>query len=39
MEHYTNKRIADLHQQIICDRWYITELEKAIDNIHNTQQD
>ena len=39
MEHYTNKRIADLQQQIIRNRWYNVELEKAVHNIHNKQQD
>ena len=39
MEHYTNKRIADLQQQIIRNRWYNVELEKAVDKIHNKQQD
>lgn len=38
MEHYTNKRIADLQQQLIRDRWYSIELEKAVNNIHNKQQ-
>ena len=39
MEHYTNKRIADLQQQIIRNRWYNVELEKDVHNIHNNQQD
>ena len=39
MEHYTNKRIADLQQQLIRDRWYNIELEKAVDKIHDRQQD
>lgn len=39
MEHYTYKRIADLQQQIIRNRWYNVELEKAVDKIHNKQQD
>ncbi len=39
MKHYTNKRIADLQQQLIRDRWYSVELEKAVNNIHNEQQD
>lgn len=38
-EHYTNKRIAELKQQIIRDRWHTIELEKAVDNIHDKQQD
>ena len=39
MEHYTNKRISELKQQIIRNRWHTIELEKAVDNIHNQQQD
>ena len=39
MEHYTNKRIVDLQQQLIRDRWYNIELEKAVDKIHNKQPD
>ena len=35
MEHYTNKRLSELKQQIIRNRWYTIELEKAVDNIHN----
>lgn len=39
MEHYTDKRISELKQQIIRDRWHTVELEKAVDNIHSKQQD
>lgn len=39
MEHYTNKRIAELKQQIIRDRWHKIELEKAVDKISTRQQD
>lgn len=38
MEHYTNKRISELKQQIIRNRWHTVELEKVVDNIHNRQQ-
>ena len=39
MKYYINKRIANLQQQIIRDRWYNVELERAVNNIHNKQQD
>ena len=39
MEHYTNKRIAELKQQIIRNRWHTIELEKAVDKISSMQQD
>ena len=39
MEHYTNKRLSELQSQIIRKRWQTIELEKAIDKIHNKQQD
>lgn len=35
MEHYTNKRLSKLKQQIIRNRWHTLELEKVVDNIHN----
>lgn len=35
LEHYTNKRIARLKQQIIRDRWHSIDLEKAIDQLHS----
>ena len=38
MEHYTNKRLTELKQQIIRNRWHTIELEKVVDNIHNRQQ-
>lgn len=33
MERYTDKRIAELNQQIIRDRWHTIKLEKAINEI------
>ena len=39
MEHYTSKCITELKQQIIRDRWHTIELEKAVENIHDKQQD
>lgn len=38
MEHYTTKRLSELKQQIIRNRWHTIELEKVVDNIHNRQQ-
>ena len=38
MEHDTNKRLSELKQQIIRNRWHTIELEKVVDNIHNRQQ-
>ncbi len=38
MEHYTDKRIAELNQQIIRDRWHTIELEKAVNEIQTRQQ-
>ena len=38
MEHYTNKRLSELKQQIIRNRWHTIELEKVVDSIHNRQQ-
>lgn len=38
MEHYTNKRLSELKQQIIRNRWHTIELEKVVDNIHNRQK-
>lgn len=38
MEHYTNKRLSELQSQIIRKRWQTIELEKAVDNIRNKQQ-
>lgn len=34
MERYTDKRLAELKQQIIRDQWKKIALEKAIENIH-----
>ena len=39
MEHYTNKRLSELQSQIIRKRWQTIELEKAVDKIHDRQQD
>jgi hypothetical protein len=39
MERYTNKRLSELQSQIIRKRWQTIELEKAVDKIHNKQQD
>lgn len=38
MEYYTNKRLYELKQQIIRNRWHTIELEKVVDNIHNRQK-
>ena len=38
MEHYTNKRLSELKQDVIRKRWQTIELQKAVDNIHNQQQ-
>lgn len=38
LERYANKRISELNQQIIRDRWHTIELEKAINGIHVRQQ-
>lgn len=35
VEKYTNKRIYELKQQIIRDRWHSVELEHVIEDIHN----
>lgn len=35
MERYTDKRIAELKQQIVRDRWQKTELQKAAEQISN----
>lgn len=35
LEHYTNKRINQLKQQIISDRWQSAELEKAVQQINH----
>lgn len=38
MEHYTNKRLSELKQQVIRTNWKNTELKKTVDNIHTRQQ-
>ena len=38
LEKYTNKRLAQLKQDVIRKRWQTIELEKVVDNIHNRQQ-
>lgn len=38
LERYMTKRIAELKQEIIKDRWKSMELDKAVDNIANRQQ-
>ena len=37
MDGYTRKRLSELQQQIIRDRWYTVELEKFVDHISNQQ--
>ena len=39
MEHYINKRLSELQNQIIRKRWQTIEFEKAVDKIHDSQQD
>ena len=39
MERYTDKRLHELQQEIIHDRWNTVELEKAVKDIHKRQQD
>lgn len=39
MDKYTNKRLNELKQQITHSKWQTMELEKAVDKIHNKQQD
>ena len=38
LEKYTNKRLAQLKNDVIRKRWQTIELEKVIDKIHNKQQ-
>lgn len=38
LEHYTNKRLSELQNQIVRKRWQTIELEKAVDNIRKRQQ-
>ena len=37
MDGYTKKRLSELQQQLIRDRWYTVELEKFVDHISNEQ--
>lgn len=39
LERYTNKRIAELNQQITRKRWHAAELQKTVEIIHNRQQE
>ncbi len=36
-EHYTDKRLTALKQEIIRKRWQSVELEKTVDNIRQQQ--
>ena len=38
MEQYTTKRISDLEQQIVRNRWKEVELKEAVDSLQNRQQ-
>lgn len=38
LNHYTDKRLSQLKQQIIRSNWHTIELEKAVNNIHNRKQ-
>ncbi len=38
MEEYTTKRISDLEQQIVRNRWKEVELKEAVDSLQNRQQ-
>ncbi len=37
LEHYANRRLAELQHQIIRKRWQTIELEKSVDKIHQKQ--
>ena len=39
MEQYTDKRLRELQQDLIRNRWHTIELEKAVEHIHDMQQD
>lgn len=39
MEQYTDKRLRELQQDVIRNRWHTIELEKAVEHIHDMQQD
>lgn len=38
LNHYTDKRIRELQQQIIKDRWRQDALERTLSNIHSQQR-
>ena len=38
LEHYTDKRIAELKHDIIRNRWQVADLENVINDIHKQQQ-
>lgn len=38
IERYTDKRIAELQQQIIHDKWKAVVLEKAVNDIHKQKK-
>lgn len=38
LEHYTDKRIAELKHDIIRNRWQAADLENVINDIHKQQQ-
>jgi len=38
MERYTNKRLAELKQEVIRKRWQTIELEKAVNELRNNRQ-
>lgn len=39
MEQYTDKRLHELQQDVIRNRWHTIKLEKAVEHIHDMQQD
>jgi len=39
LERYTDRRIAELNQQITRQRWHSAELQKTVNVIHDRQQD
>lgn len=38
LEHYTSKRLSELKQKVIHQRWQITDLETTVKNIQQRQQ-
>jgi len=38
IDRYTSKRLAELKQEIISQRWQQVTLKKVVDNIHDQQQ-